>query len=463
MDKYDVVVIGAGPGGYPAAIRAAQLGATVAIIEKEALGGTCLNHGCIPTKTLIASAEFFYHAQHADSLGIQTGNISFDYAAMVKRKDDVVAKLNGGITQLLKGNKVTVYKGTGSFVSRNRIAIQSGDKTTEIEAKNTIIATGTTSSMPGFLPQHDRVVESRSFLHRTDLPKSIIILGGGIIGCEFACMAAQLGTEVTIVEMLNDIMPMLDKDIRREARRVMEKELGIRILTGQSLQIIKADKKSVRGTCGDEKLSAAMLLVAVGRQPVTAGLNLPAAGIETNEAGFIPVDPSCKTRAATVYAIGDVNGGWQLAHAATSQGVTAAENAVNGTRKPMETLVPGCIFTTPEIGTVGLSEQEAKEQGRAVKVGKFMFGGLGKGMATNETGGFVKWVADAETDQLLGAHVVGAHATDLIGEATVAIRSELTAHELGATIHAHPTFAEAWMEAAHSLHGTCIHAAPKRR
>ena len=235
MDKYDVVVIGAGPGGYPAAIRAAQLGAKVAIIEKEDLGGTCLNHGCIPTKTLIASAELYHHMQHANDLGVKAGKISFDYAAMVKRKDDVVAKLNGGVGQLLKGNKVTVYKGTGSFVKRNKIAIKSGKKKTTIEAKNTIIATGTTSAMPGFLPKNDRVMESRAFLQCKDLPKSMMVLGGGIIGCEFACMAAQLGTKVTIVEMLDDIMPMLDADIRREARRVMEKELGIRILTGESL------------------------------------------------------------------------------------------------------------------------------------------------------------------------------------------------------------------------------------
>jgi len=463
MEKYDLVVIGSGPGGYPAAIRAAQLGASVALVEKEVLGGTCLNWGCIPTKTLIASADLFHRARRADSLGVLVENVSFDYAAMLERKDAVVEKLRSGVKQLLKGNKVTVFEGTGSFKDRKRIVVNKGKNKAEIEAANTIIATGAKSTVPEFLPKHDLIVASRAFLGRTELPESMIVIGGGIIGCEFACMAAQLGVKVTIVEMLEDIVLVLDRDVRRALRTHMEKTLGIEVLTGASLEKVKADDKGVSGKAGDKRVSAELLLVSVGRQPATDGLALDKAGLETDEAGYIPVDDYCETRAATIYAIGDVTGGTQLAHRATSQGLTAAENACGPDRRRMETVVPSCIFTAPEIGSVGLSEQDAKVQKIKVKTGKYPFSALGKAMALGETAGFVKWVADADTDQLLGAHAIGPHATELIAEATLAIRDELTARELGRTVHSHPTLSESWMEAAHAVHGESIHAAPKRK
>ena len=427
METFDVVVIGGGPGGYPAAIRAAQLGASVALIEKEALGGTCLNWGCIPTKALIASTDLYARTTRAGEMGLTFAKAGYDYAAMSKRKDDVVAKLRGGVAQLLKGNKVTVFSGVGSFLSRNRIAVTNGQRETgnpeQIEAGRVIVATGSESAVPGFLPKDKRVVESRRFLELTALPASLIVLGGGVIGCEFACLTAQLGVKVTIVELLEDILTMVDADMRREVRKHMEKALGIRVLTGKPFEKAAVGKNGISGVAGEEKVAGEMLLVAVGRRPVTRELAPEKAGIEVNAAGFIEADDYCRTKAATVYAIGDVTGKVLLAHAATSQGITAAGNAVTGKLTKAETLVPACIFTSPEIASVGLTEQQAKDKGVAVRVGKFNLAALGKALAIGDPTGFVKWVADADTDQLLGAHAIGAHATELISEATLAMHS----------------------------------------
>jgi dihydrolipoamide dehydrogenase len=465
METFDIAVIGAGPGGYPAAIRAAQLGAKVAIIEKEKLGGTCLNWGCIPTKALIAAAETFEKIKHAEKFGITVKDAAVDYSVMIGNKDKAVGTLRSGINSLLTANGVKQFTGTASFVDRNTLEIDDGASVpaSRISAKKIIIATGSTSAMPGFLPKHERVVESRAFLDINKLPATMIVLGGGFIGCELACMAAMLGVKVTIVELLEDILLLLDPDVRREVRAHMEKNLGIRVLTGKALDKISADAKSVRGNFGDETLSADLLLCAVGRKPVTDGLKLENAGLKTTERGFIEADDYCRTKVANIFAIGDVTGKIQLAHYATAQGIAAAENAVQTKLHKHDTIVPNVIFTSPEIGTAGLSEDDAKKQNRAVKTGKFRFAGLGKGMATGETTGFVKWIADAATDQLLGAAAVGPHATELVAEAAAAIRAELTTVELGRTIHAHPTFSEAWMEAAHALHGECIHAPPKRK
>jgi dihydrolipoamide dehydrogenase len=460
METFDVVVIGAGPGGYPAAIRAAQLGASVAIVEKEQLGGTCLNWGCIPTKTLIAAADMLVRIQHAAAFGITVQGVSADYAAMIGHKDKVVAQLRDGIKQLLAANGIKQSASVASFQDRNTIALGDG---TRLGAGKVIIATGSTSAMPGFLPRHERVVESRGFLAINSLPRTLLVLGGGFIGCELACMAASLGARVTIVELLDDILLLLDPDVRREVRGRMEKNLGIRVLAGKPLEQIAAASSGVRGHFGDEVLEADLLLCAVGRKPVTDGLNLENAGLKTNERGFIEADEYCRTRVPTLFAIGDVTGKIQLAHYATAQGIAAAENAVRQKPRRHDTIVPNVIFTSPEVGVVGLSEDDAKTQNRAVKTGKFRFAGLGKGLASGETTGFVKWIADAETDQLLGAAAVGPHATELIAEATTAIRAELTARELGRTIHAHPTFGEAWMEAAHVVHGECVHVPPRRK
>jgi dihydrolipoamide dehydrogenase len=460
METFDVVVVGAGPGGYPAAIRAAQLGASVAIVEKEQLGGTCLNWGCIPTKALIAAADTFAKIKHAQAFGITVTGASVDYAALVGQKNKIVSQLKSGIKQLLTANGVKQFTGAASFKDRNTILISDG---AVIGARKVIIATGSTSAMPGFLPRRARVVDSRGFLDLTQLPGSMLVLGGGFIGCELACMAAQLGVKVTIVELLEDILLLLDPDVRREVRGNMEKTLGIRVLTGKALEDIQASDIGVTGKFGDETLQADLLLCAVGRRPVTDGLNLEKAGLKTDGRGFIETDNCCRTTVAGIFAIGDVTGKVQLAHYATAQGLAAAENAVS--QKPREhvTLVPNVIFTSPEVGTVGLSEDEARKQNRAVRTGKFRFAGLGKALASGETLGFVKWIADAATGQLLGAAAVGPHATELIAEAATAIRLEATVKELGRSIHAHPTFNEAWMESAHAVQGDAIHAPPKRK
>jgi dihydrolipoamide dehydrogenase len=306
------------------------------------------------------------------------------------------------------------------------------------------------------------VVESRAFLDLKSAPNRALVLGGGVIGCEFACMLAQLGVQVTIVEILEDIVAFLDADVRRELRRQMEKALAIRILTGTSLENITADEHTVRGTAGGEALEADLLLAALGRKPVTAELQLENAGLKTSQHGFIEVDEYGATQVSTIYAIGDVTGDPQLAHAATSQGLVAAENACTRHRRKNEKLIPYCIFTSPEVGAVGLTEQDAAKQGREVRTGKFNFGALGKSLAIGHPSGFVKWIADAKTEQLLGAQAIGVQATDLIAEATTAIRAELTATELAQTIHCHPTLAEAWMEAADVLLGEPIHTIAKR-
>jgi dihydrolipoamide dehydrogenase len=459
METFDVVVIGAGPGGYPAAIRAAQLGASTAVVEKEALGGTCLNWGCIPTKTLLAAGDLFARIHAASEFGIRVpGAPAVDYPAMVDRKDRVVATLRGGVEQLLKANGVKVIKGTASFLNRGKIAVAGAG---EIGAKKAIIASGTVSAVPGFLPKHERVMDSRAILAMRTLPASALILGAGIIGCEFACLLANLGVKVTVVELLEDIMMVLDADVRREARRHME-QIGVRFITGKSMESVSADNAGVRASAGGEALAADILLVAVGRKPETAALKLENAGIKADKSGLVEIDEYGATSAANIYAVGDVTKGPQLAHRATSMGLSAAANAC-GKNVKNEALVPSCIFTSPEIGTAGMSEADAAAQNRAVKVGKFPFIAVGRALAVGETGGFVKWIADAETEQLLGAAVVGMHATELIAEAAAAIRSEQTAHEVGRTIHCHPTLSEAWMEAADVLTGEPVHVPPKKK
>ncbi len=461
MYDYDVIVIGAGPGGYPAAIRAAQLGKKTAIIEKEAYGGTCLNWGCIPTKALIASAERYHQTIQGCELGVSTGRISFDYGAMAQRKCEIVRKLSGGIQLLLKSNGVTMIDGTARFEDANRISVLNSDGSTRwLSASSIIIAAGSTSAMPGFIPKSKLVMDSRAFLDLTELPKSLLVLGGGVIGCEFACMAAALGCKVTIVEMLEDILVVLDQDVRRVLLKRMQ-ELDIKVLTGAPLTDIKADKNSVSGSVSGKNVSADAMLVSIGRVPDTAGLDLQRAGVKVDKNGTIPVNTQCRTNVASVFAVGDlISGSIQLAHAATQQGVTAAE-AVAGMNSRVEKECPACIFTMPEVGIAGISEAQAREAGKDIRKAVFPFAALGKAMAAGETDGFVKWIADAGTGQLLGAQAVGCHATDLISEAAVAIRNELTIDEIGRTIHCHPTMSEAWMEAAHAWHGECVHL-PKR-
>ncbi len=462
MEKYDLIVIGSGPGGYPAAIRAAQLGAEVAIIEKEALGGVCLNSGCIPTKTLIATAGLYWAMRQSSARGLKAAEVTFDYGAILANKNAVVATLQKGIAQLLLANRITLYSGEAAFLERNSLSVRQADGSSiQLAASRLIIASGSFSHLPDWLPQSKRVLDSRAFLELAQLPASLIVLGGGVIGCELACLAAQLGVQVSIVEILNDILPNLDDDLRAPLRRHMEKELKIRVLAGQPASKLSSTATGIQLQIADQTLEAELLLAALGRRPLTQGLALDKAGVALNPAnGAIVVDQFGQTSAATIYAVGDVCGGVQLAHLATAQGLVAAEHALGRRGPPASALVPACIFSAPEVASVGLSERAAREQKRAVLIGKFPFQALGRALAGGATLGFAKWIVDQRTDQLLGAQVVGAQATELIAEATSAIQAELTASELANTIHAHPTLAEIWMEAARAVHGQSIHTRP---
>lgn len=457
---FDLCVIGAGPGGYVAAIRAGQQGLQVALIERENFGGTCLNTGCIPTKTLISGAEVFHQFKHAEEFGINISKgsqISPDWQRMLERKNDIIGRLRNGIGSLVKAAGVTVFNGTGSFIDRNNVAVIKDGVTQDIiVAKKIIIATGSAALVPNFIPEHKRVLTSTELLSCKEIPKTILILGGGVIGCEFACLFAELGSKVTVVEMLPSILPNLDNEISRTQTQYMKKS-GINILTGKPMQNIKPDKNGVTGTVGDQTVRADYLLVAIGRKPCTEGLNLAAAGVNTNERGWINVDEYCRTNIPYIYAIGDIAGRIWLAHLASAMGISAVDHILGGNHPFSYKLVPGCIFTRPEIGTVGMTEEQCQNEGIKYNVGKFPFAALGKAMAINHTEGFCKIIADAETDQVLGVHIIGPHSTDLIAEAVPAMNLEITAKELGMAIHAHPTLGEVMMEAAHAVHNESIH------
>ena len=465
MQEFDVLVIGGGPGGYVAAIRAAKNGAKTALVERKEFGGTCLNIGCIPTKTLIAGVDVYHKARHAMEFGVKiSGEVSPDWEAMLARKDSVIKTLRGGIGSLLKAAGVTVFKGHGAFTGRKTVKVVDGEggEVEEITANKIIIASGSETLVPGFIPKGKRVITSTELLSIPEIPKSLLILGGGVIGCEFACLFAELGTKVTIVEMLDSIMPNIDRETSRVVAAQMQK-MGIEIMNGKPLGDLKADDKGVSGKVGDLTVSADYLPVSIGRKPALEAMNLAASGVKTNERGWIPVDSSCRTNVPGIFAIGDATGSWQLAHAASAMGVVAADVACGKKNAFDGSLVPGCIFTSPEIGSVGKSQEQCDKEGIETRVGKFPFAALGKAMAINETVGFCKIIADAKTDQILGVHIVGPHATDLIAEACPALHLEITAKELGKAIHAHPTLGEAMMEAAHAVHGESAHIPSKRR
>ena len=465
MQEFDVIVIGGGPGGYVAAIRAGKNGAKTALIERNELGGTCLNIGCIPTKTLIAGTEVYHKAKHAADFGVKIeGKITPDWVAMLERKNKVIQTLRGGIGSLLKAAGVTVFKGQGQFSGRKslRVLDNAGTTVEELSADKIIIASCSESLVPGFVPRGERVITSTELLSIPKIPKSLLILGGGVIGCEFACLFAELGTKVTIVEMMDSIMPAIDRECASAVADQMRKA-GIEILNGKPLSDIKPGAKEVSGKVGDLTVSAEYLLVSIGRKNVLDGMNIKAAGVNTNERGWIPVDSCCRTNGPGIFAIGDAVGQVQLAHAASAMGTVAADVACGKKNTYDGSNVPGCIFTTPEIGSVGKSKEQCDKEGLEVKVGKFPFAALGKAMAMNDTTGFVKIIADANTDQVLGVHIVGPHATDLIAEACAAMQLETTAKELGKAIHAHPTLGEAMMEAAHAVHGESAHIPGKRK
>jgi dihydrolipoamide dehydrogenase len=462
MGTFDVAVIGAGPGGYVAAIRAAQRGATVCLIEREALGGTCLNWGCIPTKTMVHSSTLLSRTWHAAELGLTGDAFSVDWPALQARKRKVVGTLQKGIAALLKANNVTVIEGTGCLKSRREVAVSHAESEQTVEAGTIIIATGSETARPQAFPfDGTRVVGSRELLDIVALPASILIVGGGVIGCEFASMLNAFDVDVSIVEMLDRLLPLEDEDVSKAIAREFKKA-KITVHTGAAIEDVQATGNGVQAMLNGEKLEADMMLVAVGRALNTASIGLGSVGVKT-EQGAIVVDEHMRTSVANIYAIGDITAKQQLAHVASAQALVAADNATGGDETMDYTVVPNCIFTAPEIASVGMSEAQAREAAGEIRIGMFPYAALGKALAIGETTGFYKIVADAGTDAILGVQIVGAHATDLIAEAALAIRLECTVAELARTIHAHPTLAEGLMEAAHAVHGEAVHVPPRRR
>jgi dihydrolipoamide dehydrogenase len=460
--KFDIAVLGGGPGGYPAAIRAAQNGKKVALIEAKELGGTCLNRGCIPSKSLIAHAEVLQTVKDAKNYGIDVGDIRFHYEKMVQRKNLIVEKLCKNVEGLLKSNNVTLIRGFGKFDSPTRLKI-SGDSSMMVEADNIIIATGSEPrNMSAFPFDYKRVHDSTSLLQIREVPKTLTVIGGGIIGCEFASLFSMLGSQVTILELMPRIIPMESVGVSAALTKTFLKK-GIQIETSVSVQRLESHENGVNiYLAGDKRLSADSVLVSVGRQLNTTAIGLEKIGVKVHENGLVAVNDRMQTNIPGIYAIGDIASKWWLAHVATHQGLVAADNASGKSAHMRYNAVPSVIFTHPEIATVGLSLEQALEMKYPAIVGEFPFQALGKSQATLQTDGFAQIVTDKKTGQILGAQVVGHDASTLIAEMGVAITNELTLESITETLHAHPTLAEVWMEAAFVTSESPLHFPPKK-
>ncbi len=457
---YDVAVVGGGPGGYVAAIRAAQLGASVLLVEKAKLGGVCLNRGCIPTKTLLASAEKWRELQRCSEFGLTADKIGFDFRLVRSRMQQVVVQMRKGIEQLMKSNAIEVLAGTASLLAPDRLCIQTEQGEKIHTARKIIVATGSSPvGLPvpgGDLPQ---VINSDQLLALDEVPKRLVVIGAGAVGVEFAAIFQAFGCEVTVVEMLPVILPNIDGELSKRMALLLRKQ-GIKLLANTRVTGVEAADSGVVVTVADEAGSRAIeadkVLVAIGRRPVVEDLGLEAAGVAYTCKGIL-INEKMETNVAGVYAIGDVTGGYMWAHAASAAGLAAAENACGRESAVDFRAVPGCIYTTPEVATVGLTEQEALAQGKTCKVSKFPFAANGKAVSMGETDGLVKIVAEAQTGQVLGMHILGAHASDLIMEGVLAIQNGLPAHAIAGTIHPHPSLAETIMECAHGVDGPMLH------
>jgi dihydrolipoyl dehydrogenase len=463
-EQFDVTIIGSGPGGYVAAVRAGQLGLKTAIVEKDKrLGGTCTLRGCIPTKQLLMSAHVYEQVQHAADFGVQASDIKLAFADVQKRKERVVTKNSKGIEFLMKKNKATVFKGTGRLALPGKVIVTGEDgKEQTIETKNIIIATGSVvRPIKGFETDGVRVVNSDHILELKDVPKSLIVMGAGAVGVEFASVYSRFGADTTIVELLPHLLPLEDEEVSTELEKSFRKR-GLKYSLGTKLeQMEKTDTsvvvtgKNAKGE--DVRLEAEMFLVAVGRMPYLEGLGLEGTKIKV-ERGTIQVDEYCRTGEPNVYAIGDVIPTPWLAHLASKEGILAVEQIAGQQVRPINMRhVPSCTYCDPEVASVGLTEAAAKKEGYDVRVGKFPFSASGKARILGEEEGFVKVISEAKYDELLGVHIIGPHATELIAEAGVALQLESTAEELGRTIFAHPTISESVMEAAEGVHGLTIH------
>ncbi len=462
MSAYDVVILGAGPGGYVAALRAAQLGAKVCLIEKTTVGGTCLNRGCIPSKALIHSAALWKRAHEGAAFGVTASNWMFDWSKAQGRKNEVVRAQVQGIGTLLGAAKVEVKQGAGSLVDARTVKVSANGSVETVSAKAVIIATGSEpAGIPGVEVDGDRVLTSTEALELQELPKRFLIVGGGVIGMEFASMLSSLGTQVTVIEMLPQILAMEDPMLVRILQGALQKQ-GVAFHVNARVEKVERTAAGVRVQIdGGTSLEAERVLIATGRTLNSRTIGLEAVGVKI-EKGAIQVNERMETSVPGIYAIGDVTGISLLAHVASMQGLVAAANAIGGKAAMDYSAIPNCIYTDPEIASVGLSEPAAKERARAVKVGRFNFAALGKAMCIGEIAGMVKVVADAQTDKVLGVGIVGPHATDIIAEGVLAVRHGLTAAQVAEAIHSHPTLPEAVGEAMHDVHGQAIHKARLR-
>ncbi|MCJ7692610.1 MAG: dihydrolipoyl dehydrogenase [Sedimentisphaerales bacterium] len=456
---YDVAVLGAGPGGYVAALRAAMRGAKVCIIEEKYLGGTCLNVGCIPTKAMLHASNIFYQTRNAKEFGINinVADTKVDEAAFMKRVGKVVKGLVGGVGFLLKKRGVEVINGRGNLTAKDTVCVETKDGTKEIKARSIIVATGSVPVRPGFLPwDNDRIMTTDEATTANSLPKSIIILGGGVIGCEFATVYSELGIETTVVEMLDSLAANLDTDICKAVENSLKKR-NVNIMTGTKLVSVKPQKDNVTAKLEDgSELTSEKILVAIGRKPNIEGIGLEELGIKIVN-GIVTVDCKCKTNIDNIYAIGDIAETMQYAHLASKMGIVAADNATGNDAADDRTVVPTGIYTHPEAASVGLSETQAKKKCPNVKTSRFPYTASGIAQAYGETEGMVKLMADPELGEILGAVVIGQHATDIIQEIAIAMKNELTVEEIANTIHPHPTFTEAIGEAAEAWEGLPLH------
>jgi dihydrolipoamide dehydrogenase len=466
-EQFDVTIIGSGPGGYVAAVRGAQVGLKVALVEKEPgerLGGTCGLRGCIPTKALLQAAHLYEKAEHFADWGIKIENLGYDWSQVQKRKSDVVAKNSAGVSYLMKKHKITVFNGFGKLAGKGKVEVElDGGKKETIETKNIIIATGSVvRPIPGFEVDGKQVVNSDQILELDRVPKSMVVMGSGAVGVEFASVYSRFGCETTVIELLDRIVPVEDAEVSKELARAFKKR-GIKIETGIKLDKLEKSKKGVKATGKDSKgkdvmYEAEMFLVAVGRMPYLDKLGLENTKVVVNPRGTIKVNEYCETDEPGVYAIGDVIDTAWLAHLASKEGILVVEKIAGKKVEPINhRLVPNCTYCDPEVASVGLTEAKAKEEGYDVKVGKFPFSASGKARILGETDGFVKIVSEKKYDEVLGVHIIGPHATELLAEACVAMQLETTADELGRTIHAHPTVSESVMEAAEGVHDLTIH------
>ncbi|WP_408096380.1 dihydrolipoyl dehydrogenase [Peredibacter sp. HCB2-198] len=455
MEQFDVIVIGSGPGGYIAAIRASQLGLKTAIIEKyKTLGGTCTNVGCIPSKAWLDSSERYHELTHSfDVHGITASGVKLDVVKMGDRVAKVVSDNTSGLNFLMKKNKITVFQGLGSFKDKNTISIKGETETKEIQGKNIIIATGSKpSSLPNVKIDKERIITSTEALKLKEVPKHMIVIGGGVIGLEMGSVFKRLGAKVSVVEFADSIIATMDADLGKELNKVLKKE-GMEFYLGHGVTdvIRKGNELTVKAKAkadgAEVELKGDYVLVAVGRRPYTEGLNLEAAGLKVDERGRVAVNDHLQTAVPHIYAIGDVIKGAMLAHKAEEEGVYVAELIVGQKPHVNYNLIPGVVYTWPEVAAVGATEQELKQSGAQYKVGKFPFVASGRARASNEKDGFIKVLADKNTDEILGVHMIGPRVADLIAEAVIAMEFRASAEDIGRSCHAHPTYAEAFKDA----------------